>query len=39
VLNADCFRIGSIGDIHPSDMRSLLTAIKHVIIEMNMTLK
>lgn len=39
VLNADCFRIGSIGDVHPSDMRSLLTAIKHVIIEMNMTLK
>ncbi|KGK00348.1 2-aminoethylphosphonate--pyruvate transaminase [Thalassotalea sp. ND16A] len=28
VSNADCFRIGNIGEIYPEDIKSLLTAIK-----------
>ena len=34
VTNAECFRIGSIGRIFPSDVRSLLAAIGEVLEEM-----
>ena len=39
VLNADCFRIGSIGHIYPEDMKGLLAAIKQVLQEMNIKMK
>ncbi|XP_045172374.2 2-aminoethylphosphonate--pyruvate transaminase-like [Mercenaria mercenaria] len=38
VLNADCFRIGSIGYLFPDDMRHLLKCIREVCNEMNMAL-
>lgn len=38
VLDADCFRIGNIGDLHPADMRELLVAIKEVCADMNISL-
>jgi 2-aminoethylphosphonate-pyruvate transaminase len=34
VGSADCFRIGSIGRIFPSDMRDLLAAIRETMTEM-----
>ncbi|XP_060596765.1 2-aminoethylphosphonate--pyruvate transaminase-like [Ruditapes philippinarum] len=38
VLDADCFRIGSIGYLFPNDVRHLLKCIKDVCKEMNITL-
>jgi len=38
VLNADCFRIGSIGYLFPDDVRHLLTCIKQVCADMNIGL-
>lgn len=38
VSNADCFRIGNIGRIFPSDVKVLLSAIRDVLVEMNITL-
>ncbi len=38
VSNADCFRIGTIGRIFPSDVKDLLMAIKEVLAEMGVTL-
>jgi 2-aminoethylphosphonate-pyruvate transaminase len=38
VSDADCFRIGTIGRVFPSDIRSLLSAIREVCCEMGMTL-
>jgi 2-aminoethylphosphonate-pyruvate transaminase len=35
VSNADCFRIGNIGRIFPSDVRALLAAIREVLAAMN----
>ena len=35
VLNADCFRIGNIGHLFPSDMEELLKCIEEVCSEMN----
>uniref|UniRef100_A0A0B7AUC3 Alanine--glyoxylate aminotransferase n=1 Tax=Arion vulgaris TaxID=1028688 RepID=A0A0B7AUC3_9EUPU len=34
VLDIDCFRIGTIGDLHPHDMRILLKAIREVCSDM-----
>ena len=31
VSNADCFRIGNIGDVHPSDLQGLIVAIKNAM--------
>lgn len=39
VTNADCFRIGNIGRIFPSDVKALLAAIGEVLCEMNVTMK
>ena len=38
VSNADCFRIGNIGRIFESDVRSLLAAIETVLSEMGVTM-
>lgn len=38
VSNADCFRIGNIGRIFPSDIRALLSAVREVLTEMNIGL-
>ena len=38
VTNADCFRIGNIGDLHPADMRHLLTCIEKVCNNMGLSL-
>jgi len=38
VTDADCFRIGNIGDLKPDDMRHLLVCIKQVCSEMNVSL-
>ena len=38
VTKADCFRIGNIGHLFPSDMEHLLVCIKEVCAEMNVTL-
>lgn len=35
---ADCFRIGNIGKIFPSDVKDLLSAIKEVLVEMEVEL-
>ncbi|CAG5126854.1 unnamed protein product [Candidula unifasciata] len=37
VLDIDCFRIGTIGDLHPEDMRILLKAIREVLADMNIS--
>jgi 2-aminoethylphosphonate-pyruvate transaminase len=39
VSDADCFRIGNIGRIFESDVRSLLTVIRETITEMDVKLK
>ena len=39
VSNADCFRIGNIGRIFDSDIRQLLSAIKIVLKEMDVSMK
>ena len=39
VSDADCFRIGSIGRILPSDVRALLAAIGETLEEMGLRLK
>lgn len=39
VSDADCFRIGSIGHIFESDIRSLLAAIREAVSEMDVRLK
>ncbi len=39
VSDADCFRIGTIGRIFPSDIRDLLAAIKATLAEMQVDLK
>lgn len=36
---ADCFRIGSIGRIYPSDIEALLSAIQRVVVDMGLKLK
>lgn len=36
VTDADCFRIGNIGDLHPQDMSDLLVCIEKVCNDMNM---
>jgi len=36
VGSADCFRIGTIGRIFPSDVRDLLSAIRETMVEMGM---
>ncbi len=38
VSDADCFRIGSIGRLVPSDVRDLLRAVRETIEEMGVTL-
>uniref|UniRef100_A0A8W8I4S2 2-aminoethylphosphonate--pyruvate transaminase n=1 Tax=Magallana gigas TaxID=29159 RepID=A0A8W8I4S2_MAGGI len=38
VLNADCFRIGTIGNLFPEDFHELLAAIEEVCKEMNIML-
>ena len=38
VTKADCFRIGNIGHLFPSDMEHLLVCIKEVCSEMNIKL-
>lgn len=38
VLDADCFRIGTIGHIFPEDVQHLLTCIEEVCHEMNVPL-
>ncbi|GAB1607486.1 uncharacterized protein LOC115217501 [Argonauta hians] len=38
VLEANCFRIGTIGEVYPADVKKLLEAIKTVCIDMNMKL-
>ncbi len=38
VTDADCFRIGNIGRLFPEDMKSLLTATREVLEEMNIAL-
>lgn len=38
VGSADCFRIGTIGRIFPSDVRTLMTAIHQVLTEMHITI-
>jgi 2-aminoethylphosphonate-pyruvate transaminase len=35
VTNADCFRIGHIGQIYPDDITALLEAIRVTLAEMN----
>lgn len=35
VSNAQCFRIGSIGDVHPEDMNQLVAQVGEVLEEMN----
>jgi 2-aminoethylphosphonate-pyruvate transaminase len=37
VLDIDCFRIGTIGDLFPEDMRILLKAIREVLSDMNIS--
>ena len=39
VSNADCFRIGHIGRLFPSDIRALLHAIREVLEEMGVEVK
>ena len=39
VGEADCFRIGSIGRIFPSDVRDLLSAVRNVLAEMEVELQ
>jgi len=38
VSNADCFRIGTVGRIFPSDIRALLAAIRETLAEMDIKL-
>lgn len=38
VLDADCFRIGNIGDLHKKDMEDLLVATKFVLQDMGVAL-
>ena len=38
VTEADCFRIGNIGDLHAEDMENLLGAIEKVCADMNINL-
>ncbi|BFZ07174.1 hypothetical protein BsWGS_10212 [Bradybaena similaris] len=38
VLDIDCFRIGTIGDLHPEDMRILSKAIREVLTDMNISI-
>lgn len=38
VTDADCFRIGNIGDLHAEDMRNLLVCIEKVCNDMNISL-
>lgn len=38
VLNADCFRIGNIGNLFPEDMEYLLKCIREVCADMNVAL-
>jgi len=38
VTAADCFRIGSIGQLYPDDMRALLAGIRDVAGELGMKL-
>ena len=38
VSDADCFRIGTIGRIFPSDMHNLLAAIRETVVEMDVHL-
>ncbi|RUS72836.1 hypothetical protein EGW08_019401 [Elysia chlorotica] len=38
VLDADCFRIGTIGDLHPQDMVDLLVAVEEVCRDMGIEL-
>ena len=38
VTDADCFRIGNIGDLKPADMRHLLVCIEQVCNDMNVSL-
>ena len=38
VTEADCFRIGNIGDLHAEDMENLLGAIQKVCADMNISL-
>ena len=37
VSNAQCFRIGSIGDVHPDDMPQLLARVGEVLEEIGLT--
>ena len=39
VTKADCFRIGHIGHLFPADTEALLTAIRAVVAEMNLSLE
>jgi 2-aminoethylphosphonate-pyruvate transaminase len=39
VTNADCFRIGHIGQIYPDDITALLEAIRVTLAEMNVSIK
>jgi len=39
VSNADCFRIGCIGRLFPSDVRALLAAIRETVAEMGIKLR
>lgn len=38
VLDIDCFRIGTIGDLHPQDMKDLLVAVQEVCQDMGIKL-
>ncbi|XP_078315900.1 2-aminoethylphosphonate--pyruvate transaminase-like [Crassostrea virginica] len=38
VLNADCFRIGTIGNLFPDDFHELLACVEQVCNEMNIKL-
>ena len=38
VTEADCFRIGSIGDLHPEDMSNLLACIEKACLDMKVAL-
>jgi aspartate aminotransferase-like enzyme len=38
VSHAQCFRIGSIGDVHPKDMTQLIGHISEVLEELGVTL-
>ena len=37
VSNAQCFRIGSIGDVHPEDMTQLVAKVGEVLEEIGVT--